>query len=56
MPYENAIGLNGRIWVKGRSTVETITIADIISDSESCSDSDMKTFVKRRVHTLNGLN
>ena len=55
MPYETAVGMNGRIWVKGRSTVETITIANIISDSETISDSDMKTFVKTRVHTMSGL-
>ncbi|KAK2178956.1 hypothetical protein NP493_522g02033 [Ridgeia piscesae] len=56
MPYETAVGINGRIWVKGRSTIETITIANIISDSEHCSDSDMKTFVKSRVHALSGLH
>ena len=56
MPYETAVGINGRIWVKGRSIIETITIANIISDSEHCSDSDMKTFVKSRVHALSGLH
>ena len=56
MPYETAVGINGRIWVKGRSTVETITIANIISNSEHCSDGDMKTFVKSRVHALSGLH
>ncbi|XP_074642391.1 exosome complex component RRP40-like [Tubulanus polymorphus] len=42
MPYETAIGMNGRVWIKGRSTVETIALANGISDAEFITNDKCK--------------
>jgi len=34
LPFEFAVGLNGRIWINGRSTQETIEIVRRISGAE----------------------
>lgn len=41
MPYEIAIGMNGRIWIRGRNTQETIAIGNAILAAEFLSDDDV---------------
>lgn len=54
LPYETAIGMNGRIWIKGRSTLETITIINAIDRSEFMSNDQIKIMVKQTVDRLSG--
>ena len=54
LPYEIAIGMNGRIWVKGRSSRETILIMNAISNSEFMTNDQMKTMVKGLLDALQG--
>ena len=54
LPYETAIGMNGRVWIKGRSTVETIAIINAIDKSEFMSNDQIKVMVRQTVDRLRG--
>lgn len=41
MPYEIAIGMNGKIWIRGRNIQETIAIGNAILAAEFLSDEDV---------------
>ena len=47
MPYEIAVGLNGRVWINGRSTKETIAIANAISSAEYMDQKQFKTMINK---------
>lgn len=52
LPYEIAVGQNGRIWVKGRSVKETIAISNAISSAEHMDNSQIKIVIRRLVEAL----
>lgn len=54
LPYEIAVGMNGRIWLKGRSTSETIAIANAICSSEYMTDEQVKPKVNKLIDALAG--
>ena len=54
LPYETAIGMNGRVWVKGRSTKETIAIMNAVLSSEYMSNEQIKNMVRRLTDALAG--
>ena len=56
MPYEIALGMNGRIWVKGRSSQETIAIVNLISNSEYVGKGQVKQVVRHAMDTLAGFS
>lgn len=41
IPFEAAVGMNGRVWVKSQSAEKTISIYQVISSSENLSDETM---------------
>jgi len=47
LPYEIAVGLNGRVWLKCRSVRETLDIAHIISRMEQYSSNELKVAVRK---------
>jgi exosome complex component RRP40 len=54
LPYEVAVGLNGRIWIKGRSIKETLELANLITQSEHWSVDELKRAIKRLANSLAG--
>lgn len=54
LPYEVAVGLNGRIWVKGRSTVETIALSNAICSAEFMTNDHIKVLVRQICDALSG--
>lgn len=55
MPYELAIGLNGKTWVKGRSLEETLVICNLIQSGESMPEHMMDKYVTKSVNKLLGV-
>lgn len=49
---EVIVGLNGRIWVKGRSVEETLIIVDIIKRIEYLSDEQISFVVRQLTGTV----
>jgi len=47
LPYEIAVGLNGRVWLKCRSVRETLDIANIVSRMEQYSSNELKVAVRK---------
>lgn len=54
LPYEAAVGLNGRIWIKGRSIKETIAIVNAIESAEYMTNQQMKVMVRKLLDALAG--
>ena len=54
LPFECAIGLNGRIWINGRSNRETIAIVNAIHRAEYLSNDECTVMVKSLVNSLSG--
>jgi len=52
LPYECAVGMNGWVWVKGRSIEETIAIGNLLRDAQSISDGQLESFVARTLNRL----
>jgi len=55
LPFEIAVGLNGRIWVNGRSTTETLTLAHAISGAELLNKEQIKQMVRKLSDSLCGI-
>jgi len=55
LPYEVTVGLNGRVWVKGRSVEETVIIINLLKNSETIPDSMMSKYVNRALNKLVGV-
>ena len=55
LPFEIAVGLNGRIWVNGRSTDETLTLAHAISGAELLDKEQVKHMVRKLSDSLCGI-
>jgi len=47
LPYEIAVGLNGRVWLKCRSIKETLDISNIITNMEQYSSNELRIAVKK---------
>jgi exosome complex component RRP40 len=49
LPFEIAVGLNGRIWIKGRSTNETLAIANAIVGAEFMNNEEIRALIQNRI-------
>lgn len=49
LPFEIAVGLNGRIWVNSTSSINTVVISNAIINSEFLSSDMIITMVKKLV-------
>ncbi|XP_069128295.1 exosome complex component RRP40-like [Argopecten irradians] len=54
MRYETAVGMNGRIWVKAKTVVETIAITNAICASEFMTNTQIKNMCKKLADSLAG--
>jgi len=45
--YEITIGMNGRVWLKGRNVDETLAIMKVILDGENMNDDELKVLCSR---------
>jgi len=52
IPFEIAIGVNGRVWVNSASPVHTIIISNIISKSETLSSEGIVKYARTILSTL----
>jgi len=55
LPFEIAVGLNGRVWVNGRSTNETLSLAHAISGAEFMDKQQIKAMVRKLSDCLAGV-
>ena len=49
LPFEIAVGLNGRIWINSTNSIHTVVIANAITNSEFLSSDMIITMVKKLV-------
>ncbi|XP_077981637.1 exosome complex component RRP40-like [Glandiceps talaboti] len=52
MPFEIAVGMNGRVWVKARTIDHTIAICNAISSAEFMSETQIKVMVNKLVSVV----
>ncbi|XP_070564189.1 exosome complex component RRP40-like [Ptychodera flava] len=52
MPFEIAVGLNGRVWVKARTIDHTIAICNAISSVEFMTENQIKIMVNQLVSVV----
>lgn len=55
LPFEIAVGMNGRIWVNGRSTEETLALAHAVSGAELLNKGQVKEMVRKLSDSLSGI-
>jgi len=55
LPFEIAVGLNGRVWVNGRSTSETLALAHAVSGAELLNKGQVKQMVRKLSDSLSGI-
>ncbi|XP_065069498.1 putative exosome complex component rrp40 [Rhopilema esculentum] len=51
-PFEVTVGLNGRIWINSKGILNTIAVANAITNSEFLGDKEIKTMVDKIVNEL----
>ena len=49
IPYEIAVGMNGRVWINSQSCKHTILVANTIQRAESLSDDQTAELVKQMI-------
>lgn len=54
LPFEVAVGMNGRIWVKGRSLIETAAIVNTIASAEFMNEQQIKLAVRQARDAISG--
>eukprot|EP00094_Tigriopus_californicus_P010041 TCALIF_09684-PA protein Name:"Similar to Exosc3 Exosome complex component RRP40 (Mus musculus)" AED:0.07 eAED:0.07 QI:0/-1/0/1/-1/1/1/0/276 len=54
IPFEIAVGMNGRIWVRCKSVKETISLANAISVAEYMNNDEIKAMSAKLVNALAG--
>ncbi|ELU16219.1 hypothetical protein CAPTEDRAFT_131167 [Capitella teleta] len=54
LPYEIAIGMNGKIWIKGRTTKETIALTNAIACAEYMNNEQISLMCRKLVNSLSG--
>ena len=52
--YEIAVGMNGRIWIRGKTVRETICLANAISVAEHMTNEEITRMSRRLVDALSG--
>lgn len=52
IPFELAVGANGRVWVNSAHTMHTVLISNAILNSEHMNDSMIQTLVNRLVQSV----
>lgn len=55
-PFEVAVGLNGRVWVKGRSNRETVAVVNAILACEHMSNDQIKVMCLKLSDALSGFD
>ena len=54
IPFEVAVGMNGRVWLRGRSVKETISLANAIECAEYMNNDEIKAMVGKLADALAG--
>ena len=54
LSFEVAVGMNGRIWIRGKTAKETISLANAISAAEFMTNEEIKRMVNKLVDALKG--
>ena len=54
IPFEIAVGMNGRIWIRGKSVTDTICIANAIEVSEHMSNQEITRMSQKLVDNMTG--
>jgi len=54
VPFEVAVGMNGRIWLRGKSARDTITLANAIEAAEFMNNDECKRMVAKMVDAMAG--
>lgn len=53
-PFEVVIGMNGRVWVKGRTNKETVALSNAICAAEHMNNEQIKAMCRRLADALAG--
>lgn len=53
-PFEVAVGMNGTVWVKGRSLEETLVICNIIKTAEHIPENMMEQYLTKAMKKVKG--
>lgn len=54
LPFESAVGVNGRVWIKGRSIEETLVICNIIKNAEHLPPNMMDQYLTKAMKKVLG--
>ncbi|KAI8509113.1 Exosome component 3 [Branchiostoma belcheri] len=54
VPFETAVGVNGRIWVKAKTVKDTIVVANAIASSEHMTNAQIRTMIRQLLDKLSG--
>lgn len=54
-PFEVVVGMNGRVWVKGRTNRETVALANAMCAAEHMSNDQIKSMCRRLADALSGI-
>merc|ERR1712098_50098 len=54
IPFEIAVGMNGRVWVRAKTVKETICLANAIDCAEYMTDPEIKTMCAKLFDVLSG--
>eukprot|EP00058_Branchiostoma_floridae_P017148 XP_002602636.1 hypothetical protein BRAFLDRAFT_123025 [Branchiostoma floridae] len=54
VPFETAVGMNGRIWVKAKTPKDTIVVANAIASSEHMTNAQIRTMIRQLLDKLSG--
>jgi exosome complex component RRP40 len=55
-PFEVTVGMNGRVWIKGRTNKETIALANAISASEHLTNEEITAMCRKLADSLAGFD
>ena len=54
IPFEVAVGMNGRIWIRGKTVRDTICLANAIAVAEFMTNDEIKRMVGKLVDAMAG--
>ncbi len=54
IPYEIAVGMNGRVWIRGKTSKDTVCLANAISAAEFMTNEEIKRMVGKLVDAMTG--
>ena len=55
-PCEVVVGMNGRVWVKGRTNKETVALANAMSAAEHMANEQIRAMCNRLADALAGFD